>query len=252
MLSTEMQLNSVTSRHRAALARGAAASLALWAAMALPAPPSAQAQDAQEAPPLAGPSPSMPMPPGADSAPDAPPDAVGADAGAPERGDPPTKRERLDQLFAALAALGAEEEAERKRLAGEIGRLWSHSGSDSMDLLLRRGREALKAGEHKRALQHFSALTDHAPEFAEGWNARATTWFLLEEWGMALADIERTLELEPRHYGALTGLAVILERIDRPEDALRAWRQALAVHPHLERAVKAVERLSVEVEGRGI
>ncbi|MGG7567313.1 tetratricopeptide repeat protein [Rhodovulum sp. DZ06] len=203
-------------------------------------------------------------PPGAPTPPEMlaplPPDApgtespAGAVAGdlAPERGEAPTKKQRLDGLFEELAALGPDEEGARRRVAGEIGRLWSLSGSDTIDLLLRRGREAMEDGDNHRALAHFSALTDHAPGFAEGWNARATAFFLLEEWGMALADIERALELEPRHFGALTGLGVILEKIDRPQDALRAWRRALEVHPHLERAVEAVERLSVEVEGRDI
>lgn len=177
-----------------------------------------------------------------------------ADDDAPERGDPPTKRERLDGLFEQLAELGEgpEADARRKGLTQEIGLLWSRSGSDSMDLLLRRGRAAIDAGEYLRAVDHLTALTDHAPNFPEGWNARATAFFLLEEWGLALADIERVLALEPRHFGALTGLAVILEKIDRPGDALRAWRRALAVHPHLERAVEGVERLSPDVEGRGI
>jgi tetratricopeptide (TPR) repeat protein len=168
---------------------------------------------------------------------------------APERGEAPTKRDRLDGLFDALAA---SEPGEYSRIAADIGLLWSHSGSDTMDLLLRRGRMAIEAGELVRAVHHLTALTDHAPAFPEGWNARATAFYMMDRWGLALADIEQVLALEPRHFGALTGLAVIMEKLDRPADALAAWRQALAVHPHLDAAAKAVERLSPKVDGRGI
>ena len=84
-----------------------------------------------------------------------------------------------------------------------------------MDLLLQRGQEAMEAGDLDAAIEHFTALTDHAPDFAEGWNARATAFFQDERYGPALADIERTLALNPDHFGALMGLAMILEQLDR-------------------------------------
>lgn len=246
MLQVEMVKKTLPSRHPGRVLLGAAAFLAACALMA-PFSTPAQAQSGDAVSPRTAEPPML--------QPLAPPESRHgglADDAAPERGEAPTKKQRIDQLFEELAALGPDDERRRKQVSDDISILWSHSGSDSMDLLLLRGRKAMEAGELHRALDHFTALTDHAPGFPEGWNARATTFFLLEEWGLALADIERTLELEPRHFGALTGLAVILEKIDRPRDALAAWRRALAVHPHLERAEKAIERLSVEVEGRGI
>jgi Flp pilus assembly protein TadD len=74
----------------------------------------------------------------------------------------------------------------------------------------------------------------------------------MEQWGLALGDIERTLALEPRHFGALSGLAVILEKVDRPVDAMAAWRRALALDPNLESAAEGVKRLETTVDGRAI
>ena len=127
---------------------------------------------------------------------------------------------------------------------------WSKSGSAAMDLLFSRGQKALSAGDMTTAISHFSALIDHAPEFAEGWNARATAFFQADRYGLALSDIERTLALEPRHFGALTGLAIILEQVGYPEDALDAWRAVEAIHPHRPAVKEALERLEKEVGGR--
>lgn len=175
--------------------------------------------------------------------PAAPPEAA-AEPDLPE--DP---RERLDVLFAMLPDAPPPEAA---RLQHEIARLWSASGSDSMDFLLRRGREALDAEAYDKAVEHLTALTRLAPEFAEAWNARATAHFLNDELWLAVADIQQTLAREPRHFGALSGLGVILERIGDEAGALRALRAALKVNPHLEDAKEAVERLAPAVDGRDI
>ena len=118
-----------------------------------------------------------------------------------------------------------------------------------MDLLLERGREALTEGDAKLAVEHFTALIDHAPDFAEGYNARATAFFQMGRYGLSLEDIRRTLELNPRHFGALSGLALILEEIGRPEDALAAWREVEALHPTREGMADAIKRLERQVEG---
>jgi len=164
-------------------------------------------------------------------------------AGAAARGDDANRSARLDALFAELAEPGREDHL---RIETEIARLWSQSGSPAMDLLLRRGREAIDAEDLAAAVEHFSALIDHAPDFAEGWNARATAFYLLDEYALSIADIERTLALEPRHFGALEGLAAILEQMDRPELALRALRQAHALNPNRASVQEAIERLERE------
>jgi tetratricopeptide (TPR) repeat protein len=109
----------------------------------------------------------------------------------------------------------------------QLYQTWSRSGSASADYLLRRGREALEADDLEAAYDHLTALTDHAPEFAEGWNARATLLFQMGAYGPSIADIQRVLALEPRHFGALTGLGIMLEEMGEMEHALAAYRAAL-------------------------
>lgn len=147
---------------------------------------------------------------------------------------------RLDRLFAELAEPGRED---WRRIEREITRIWSRSGSDAIDLLLRRGTEALEAEDYAAAVEHFTALTDHAPDFAEGWNARATTFFLMGEYALAIADIERVLALNPRHFGALTGLAIMLEQIGEVRYALEALRAVRALNPNRPNIDEALARL---------
>lgn len=127
---------------------------------------------------------------------------------------------------------------------------WSRSGSSSADYLLRQGRDAMEADDLEAAYNHFTALTDHAPEFAEGWNARATLLFRMGRYGPSIADIQRTLALEPRHFGALTGLGIMLEEMEEWEAALRAYRAAHAIHPHRPDIEGAIDRIEQELEGR--
>lgn len=137
-----------------------------------------------------------------------------------------------------------------KKLEKQIQESWSKSGSRSIDRLLERGKEAMDAEDYKAALEHFTAVTDHAPNFAEGWNMRATVFFLTEQYGLSIEDIERALAINPDHFGALTGLGIILERMGEDKSALIAFRQAQNLHPHQERVNEAIERLIKDVEGR--
>lgn len=154
---------------------------------------------------------------------------------------------RLDALFARLKD---DDTTDWQRVQSEIWRLWARSGSPSMDLLLQRAEEAMEAGDPELALRFLNDLVRLDPDFAEAWNKRATVYFMLGEYGKSVADIERTLALEPRHFGALSGLAMILERLGDEAGAYRAYREALEVHPNLPGAAEAVERLRPEVEGR--
>lgn len=153
--------------------------------------------------------------------------------------------EVLDQLFADLQ----DPETDHAAVEDKIWREWGKSGSDAMDLLLERGRAAVNAGDLSKAIEHFSALIDHAPEFAEGWNARATAFFLADEYGLSVNDIQSTLSLNPRHFGALSGLGMIMEQIEENENALRAYQAALAVHPFRPNLIAAVKRLQEKTAG---
>lgn len=134
----------------------------------------------------------------------------------------------------------------------EIVLIWSRSGSASADYLLERGRAALSAGDLDAAYDHLTALVDHAPEFAEGWNARATLFYEMNRYGPAIADIERVLALEPRHFGALTGLGFMLEDMGELDHALAAFQAAQAIHPHREEINEAVARVSRALDGAAL
>ena len=155
----------------------------------------------------------------------------------------------LDDLFDNLATASPELAAAIEK---EIWEEWSKSGSPAMDLLLERGRTALGEGDWRGAVGHFTALTDHAPGFAEAWNGRATAYFQGNLYGPAMEDIAVTLRLNPRHFGAMSGLALILEETGSPEAALAVWREVVEIHPHAEGAAAAIDRLSRSVEGSDI
>lgn len=155
----------------------------------------------------------------------------------------------LDALFEKLAKADA---AEAERLESDIWREWSKSGSAAFDLLLGRGREAIQQGDFQAAIDHLSALIDHSPDFAEAWNARATAYYQAGSFGPSIADIQHTLALNPRHFGAMSGFAMILEELERPDQALEVYRAALAIHPHLAGVVEAIERLETAKRGQGI
>ncbi len=150
------------------------------------------------------------------------------------------------ELFDALAAADAEQAG---AIAEEIRGYWSQSGSDAMDLLLDRGRKALEAGDARAAVEHLTALTDHAPEFAEGWHVRAQAFHVAQLSGPALADLERALTLSPRHFDAMFGLAIILDQTGAPEDALSVLRMVRIIYPHHPDMGPAMERLEIRLRG---
>ncbi len=134
----------------------------------------------------------------------------------------------------------------------QLQALWALSGSASADLLLERGREALDDGDIETAIDHLTALTDHAPEFAEGWHVRASAFFGIDRFGMAIADLEHALTLNPNHYEAIYGLGLILEVTGQPDKAFQAYERALAIHPHHEEVTNAMNRLKPQIEGKAI
>lgn len=155
----------------------------------------------------------------------------------------------LNKLFSSLAEPDQEN---WESIEKAIWREWSDSGSRAMNLLLQRGRAAMSAGDMPQAIDHFTALIDHAPEFAEGWNMRATAYFGAGLYGLSIADIQRTLALNPRHFGAMQGLGRMLEEMEQSKDALTAYRAAFAIHPHRPGLEDAIERLDAQVSGQDL
>lgn len=134
----------------------------------------------------------------------------------------------------------------------EIQLLWSRSGSASADYLLQRGLEALDIGNMEAAYNYLTALTDHAPDFAEGWHARAMMFFRMNRYGLSIADIQRTLALEPRHFEAFTGLGIMLEDMGLLDTALNVFRVVRAIHPHRQDIIDAITRIEQARDGQSL
>lgn len=137
-----------------------------------------------------------------------------------------------------------------RRIERQILREWGRSGSAAADYLYQRGQEALQSGDAEGAISHFSAVIDHAPDFTEAWNARATAFYMANRLGPAMADIEEVLAREPRHFGALAGMGAIFEQTERLEAARAAYEAALAIHPHRPQLREALARLALALAGR--
>lgn len=155
----------------------------------------------------------------------------------------------LDPLFDALREAQGEAAAQ---IEAKIWEEWSSSGSDAMDFLLERGRKALEDGDPNLAVEHLTALIDHAPDWAEAYNARATAYFQAGLYGPSLADIRETLARNPRHFGALGGLGLIFEEIGEPEGALEAYREVERLYPNREGLAETIRRLERSIEGEDI
>lgn len=157
---------------------------------------------------------------------------------------------RLDKLFTRL--LTPKDIAEAQQLEKLIWSIWKLSENESVTLLMQQGEAAMNAGDFESALEKFNEMVKLAPEFAEGWNKRATIFFLIENYRASLADINRTLALEPRHFGALAGLGLVWDALNEKMKALEAYRSALEIHPHLYGVKYRIEQLVKELEGQPI
>jgi len=157
---------------------------------------------------------------------------------------------RLNAMFNQLHELDDPREAQQIELA--IWQVWSESGSDTTDLLLARGVRAMNGQDFELAMDAFTALIALEPEFAEAWNKRATLHFVMGNFESSIADIDRTLELAPRHFGALSGLGQIYTLMDRPKDAIDAYRRGLAANPFMRGARATIEALQEKIGERDI
>jgi tetratricopeptide (TPR) repeat protein len=166
--------------------------------------------------------------------------------------EPKTRRPpaTLDDLFARLAA--AKDAAEANGIANLIERRWARSGSDTADLLMSRAGEALKAKDLPLAVELLDRVLTLRPEWIEAWHRRATAFFLLDDPVSAIADIQRVVAREPRHFSAWAGLGHIYMSGGDKSRALAAYRKALVIHPHMEKLREMIDRLTPEIDGRDL
>jgi tetratricopeptide (TPR) repeat protein len=156
----------------------------------------------------------------------------------------------LDTLFEALKIAPDAESA--KAIEDRIWSLWMVSGSDTCNLLMGRAKVAADEKDYDLAVKLLDAVIDLKPGYTEAWNRRATLYFMQKDYGHALADIREVLTREPRHFGALSGLGLILQDLGDDKHALEAYRRARSIDPHLEHVDDAIKALSEKVEGRDI
>jgi tetratricopeptide (TPR) repeat protein len=137
----------------------------------------------------------------------------------------------LEQLFARLQA--TRDAGEGEALQGAIWKAWTVTEDKEAARMMAIGIIAMGQDRLDDALSTFDALVDAAPDFAEAWNKRATVHYLMGNLDASVADIEKTLALEPRHFGALSGLGLIYQEVEKWDAALRAFEAALKVNPHM-------------------
>ena len=157
---------------------------------------------------------------------------------------------RLDTLFQQLHA--TQDDRLALQLQQEIWRAWLHSDDPELTALMRGGTVLMQRGDHAAAVTVFSRLIESAPDFAEAWNKRATVLYLMGRFDDSIADCMRVLELEPRHFGALSGLGLIHVALGNPEAALYWYREALKQNPHMPAIRERAEDLAKEVEGEPV
>ncbi len=156
----------------------------------------------------------------------------------------------LEFLFGALKAAPSPEAA--KAVEGRIWAVWMASPSDTAMLLMSRVRRAVDAKNLDLAVKLLDSIVVLRPDYVEAWNRRATLHFMRKDYTRSLEDIRQTLAREPRHFGALAGLGMIMQELGEDKRALEVYRKALEVNPHMPRLPELIRSLTEKVEGRGI
>ena len=156
----------------------------------------------------------------------------------------------VDALFTQLKQAQTPEDA--KPIEDQIGLFFMQSGSPSIDLLMTRGAAALAGGNKDAARKLFDAVTDIAPNFAEGWHSRAALQLAANDNAGAMVSLQRAITLNPREFKAMSELADMLEDYGDKAGALKLYRRALVLDPKLDGAADHVKALETDVEGQRI
>ena len=140
----------------------------------------------------------------------------------------------LPPLFTDLKS--ATSAAEAGAVEDHIWQIWTASGDPVIDKLMSASDAAVDQHDFSAAIQDLDQVTTAKPDFAEGWNKRATIYYLMGDYQKALSDIDRTLLLEPRHFGALAGLGLTNLKLGHDEAAVDAFQRVLSIDPLYPRA----------------
>ncbi len=153
---------------------------------------------------------------------------------------------RLDTLFQELK--DAADERSGDRITGAIWEIWREHADDQVNRLMVEGVASMSRGDLQTAADTFGKIIEIDPEFAEGWNKRATVLFFMGKFQESAADVRETLRLEPRHFGAVAGMGLIFLSADHYEAALTAFKQALQINPHLSGPKIQIQKLETMLE----
>jgi len=157
---------------------------------------------------------------------------------------------RLIALFDRLQVTSSETEA--AAITNLVWAIWHESDNETVNAFMSKGVEEMSSRNFAAAVSSFNKVIEVDPDFAEGWNKRATVYYLIDEYQASISDIERTLALEPRHFGALSGLGLLHLALGDGWKALKAFEAALKVNPHLTSPRAHVEELRRHLHGRPI
>ena len=136
-----------------------------------------------------------------------------------------------------------------------VWRVWSRSGDEETDQLLATGVEEMEMGLYNEAIYTFSNVIKRKPDFAEGWNKRATALFLAGDLRSSLADCDEVIKRNPQHFGALSGYGQIYFQLKEYDKSIEYFRRALEVNPNLsnlETVIHGIEKLLRDKRGRSI
>ena len=158
--------------------------------------------------------------------------------------------EPTDEMFDKLK--NAPSESEASDIAQDIWASWMESGSPTVDMIMQRGIEAQMTGDEVTARTFYDRAIMIKPDYEQAWFRRAGLFLADENFPEALRDLNEALRLEPRHFGAWAGLGAMFEAMGANEQALEAWREALAIYPYMRDGLQAEKRLTKAAEGQGL
>jgi tetratricopeptide (TPR) repeat protein len=144
---------------------------------------------------------------------------------------------------ALVEALRDPDDLVRSLAENSLWQVWSRSGDPGVDSLFQLGLEQMNGRDAEAAIETFSQIIQRMPNFAEGWNKRATLYYLVGEHQKSLADCEEVIKRNPVHFGALSGFGLNYLQLQKPEQALQYFQRALDVNPNLAQIQAAVEAL---------
>jgi tetratricopeptide (TPR) repeat protein len=157
---------------------------------------------------------------------------------------------RMGDVAALVKALRDSDEETRATAEGAIWEIWGRSGDAEIDALYKRGVELMNFGAAGQAIATFTLVINRKPEFAEGWNKRATLYYSIGEYAKSLHDCDEVIKRNPLHFGALAGYGLIYTQMGQPERALDYFKRALKVNPNMQGVARNIELLQKQTDDK--